>query len=97
MADPCCNRALQSSQCCAERDVTITRRELVGVDGAQLQDRCTSDAAKLASVFTGIESFMASEENIADSQQGCAAATGRAGAGWEQPSPSRSAAGVRSP
>lgn len=75
--DPCCNRKLQATQCCAEREVNIMRRELVGVDGAQLQDRCTKDAGKLADIFLGIESFIASEENIVDSEQGCVTVAGR--------------------
>lgn len=49
------------------------RRELVGVRGADLKDRCTSNVDALSNVFMGMESYTASLERIYDTEDGCVA------------------------
>lgn len=70
MNDPCCNRRLQSFQCCAEREIDVMRRRLVGVKGGILKPKCSTDKDKLAAVFLGMESYMSARQRIYDTEEG---------------------------
>jgi len=78
-SDPCCNRTLAMTQCCAARSVSVRTPILSSVDQAFVSRTCNkAGAAGFASVINTLNTYISTINSLEDRNKGCAAQTSNA-------------------
>lgn len=73
--DPCCNKTLSFTQCCAPRTVKRQINRMTGINSVFLARSCDVTSSTIGSLLSVLQSYISDKESLADPNTGCIASS----------------------